>query len=296
MAYVSAFELGALCLQCSALYLLTGALVIVLLRASALFPLAWPSVAAPLPGRTAAITAGAALAATVAVAAVTWPSTAALPAGRASLEDLRKADPRFYDWYTGLPVLSKHAGVGDARHAVGNSRAPVTIVEFSDFECGYCRRNHELLKDLIGRRPGEVRVVYRHFPLDPACNEALDTDMHRRACRAAEAAECAARQSRFSEMADALFANQRSLYDRRIFALAQELGLDAGDFQDCMNKGLTLGAVIEDARLGNKLGINSTPTLFINGRQVTGTFESAVGYDLAVLIETRLAARASHQQ
>jgi protein-disulfide isomerase len=203
----------------------------------------------------------------------------------ATLEDIRKSDPEFYSWYTALPVTQLSQSDG---HMMGSPKAPVTIVEFSDFECAYCSRNHVLLNQLLERRPGLVRVVYRHFPLDTACNEGLESSVHTRACRAAEAAECAAQQGRFHEMANDLFSNQRRLFENYLFTLAERADLDMNTFRACMSEHSGRDAILTDTREGNRLKVTSTPTLFINGRQVVGTLADLDRYDYAVLIESRL--------
>jgi protein-disulfide isomerase len=164
----------------------------------------------------------------------------------------------------------------------------VTIVEFSDFECAYCARNHVILNELVERQPYLVRVVYRHFPLDATCNDALEKSVHSRACRAAEAAECAGKQGRFHEMADVLFANQRRLFENNLYELAESVGVDAKEFRRCMDEHAPRADIMADAHEGKRLDIRSTPTLFINGRKVVGTLPDLDRYEHAVLIESRL--------
>jgi len=219
------------------------------------------------------------------IAAINWPGVSRLPASAVSLEDIRRTDPEFYDWYLSQPVVDVDEEGGSVS---GDANAPVVIVEFSDFQCAYCRRSHELLKELLRRKPGSVRVIHRHFPLDKSCNVALDETIHAFACRAAEAAECAARQGKYEILADSLFAHQRQLFETNLFRLAERAGLDMQAFRRCMERGDGIAAVRADTRAGNRLGISSTPTLFINGRQISGTFEEPSGYDYAVLIETLL--------
>jgi protein-disulfide isomerase len=169
-------------------------------------------------------------------------------------------------------------------------KAPVVIVEYSDFECAYCRRNRELIRDLESRYPDLLRVIHRHFPLDPACNEAVEQSIHPRACRAAEAAECAALQNRYSEMADVLFENQDRLFESNLERLATRAGLDPERFRACLSSRETLAKIVADTRAGRALELTSTPTLFFNGRRVKGTLADAAKYDLAVMIEARIAA------
>ncbi len=289
MAYVSFFVLETVCLLCSALYAITAALVGLGLLALLRLAPAGTARPQPLPGLGKAV-AGMLILSVIgvaALAAVTWPSRSRLLAGDPpTLAELREADPDFYDWYTSLPVV--RTPLDEAGAVIGAPSAPVTIVEFSDFECGFCARNHRILKDLLERFPDTVRVVYRHFPLDAACNEALEASLHPRACRAAEAAECAALQGRFEAMADAMFEEQRRLYGENLERLAEGIGLDMDAFRRCMRERKTLSRVLEDSGLGNRLGITSTPTLFINGRRVVGTLENFDRYVFVVMLEARL--------
>lgn len=290
MAFVSVFVLGAICLQCTALYVVCLALAGLTVRASRLFAEAWPAVPAPV-NVSSALACLAVSTATVSVlAAASWPAPVRLPPSLISLAELRQSRPNFYKWYTGLPVYRSDAATGSAGRALGSETAPVTIVEYSDLECAHCRKNHIILKDLLIRRPDEVRIVYRHFPLDESCNESVPRSIHRHACRAAEAAECAARQGRFRDMLDLLFEHQNQLFESKLFKLADRAGLDRAAFESCMKGRRALARVVADSRAGAGLHLTSTPTLFINGRKVKGAFEQATDYDYAVLIEARLLA------
>ena len=279
MALVSFFVLETLCLMCSGLYLVALSLLGVIAATAARL-----SAASGRPPITAAAVATATVASLVgvgAVAALSWPVT--IDRGL-SAEEIRTDRAAFYQWFTELPV-ERVPATTERGNAAGVADAPVTIVEFFDFECGFCKRNHELLKDLLERRPGEVRVVYRHFPLDPSCNEAIPAPIHARACRAAEAAECAGRQGRFSDMADAMFQRQRQLFESNLARIAENLGLNMDDFRRCMAESEALEDVIDDCREGQRLEIASTPTMFFNGRRIEGSIDEEGGYDFAVTIE-----------
>jgi len=288
MAAVSLFVLETICLMCSGLYLVSACLLAVVAIAPKAYLEAGGRRGALLPGGMSG-SIGAALGAVAVFALLTWPATDAIGlAPSATLETIRDSDEEFFSWYTALPVVDAAAARGP-----GDSDKPVTIVEFSDFECGYCKKNHEMLKALQARLGGLVNIVYRHFPLDAACNEALDRSLHKHACRAAQAAECARAQDRFDDMIDVLFENQSRLFDEMLTKLADHLELDAAAFAECMADDASLEKVRTDARAGTRLKLTSTPTLFLNGRMVRGTLESADGYDRAVLIEARLAEGAS---
>jgi uncharacterized membrane protein/predicted DsbA family dithiol-disulfide isomerase len=283
MAAVSLFVLGTVCLLCTGLYVVTASLMALVVMARPAYKAVGGRSDAILPGGLPG-SLGAAIAGVAAVAVVSWPGTAAIALSpSASLETIRASDEQFFEWYMSLPLVDR------ALSGTGETDKPVTIVEFSDFECHFCAKNHAALTALKARLGGLVNIVYRHFPLDAACNDALKNSMHRNACRAAQAAECAGAQGRFHEMCDALFENQQRLFDAMIDKIAARLELDTAAFSECMAGDASLKKVLADARAGNRLKITSTPTLFINGRMVTGTFEDAAGYDRAVLIEARMA-------
>lgn len=161
--------------------------------------------------------------------------------------------------------------------ARGPADARVTIVEFSDFECPYCRRMVAPLRDLQAKFPRDVRLVYRHFPL---------RDAHPNAALAAEATECARDQGRFWEAHDALFAVNGRLQPAAIRKLGQELKLDARRFEQCLDSGRHAGRVRDDLAAAEAAGVNGTPAFFINGRFVSG----AVPLDkLVAIVEDELA-------
>ncbi len=176
-----------------------------------------------------------------------------------------------------LTFESPRIAVAAEGPSLGPSDAPVTIVEFSDFQCPFCRRAEDSLKQLRSRYQGKLRLVYRDFPLEQA---------HPQALAAAEAARCAAEQGKFWDYHDALFANQAALAVDKLKATAARLKLDSPSFNKCLDSAKYLGAVKKDAREGRRLGIRATPAFFINGRFVGGAaplenFESIINEELA---------------
>ena len=158
----------------------------------------------------------------------------------------------------------------------GPADAPVTIVEFSDYQCGYCQRAEATLRELDQLFPGKLRFVYRHLPLD----------FHKNALPAAKAAVCAERQSRFWDYHDLLFANQRSLFAANLLQYAEQIGLDSAAFQTCLEADGTRQRIEEDVAAAAALGARATPTFFINGILLHGaqdlqTFQSIVERELA---------------
>ena len=143
----------------------------------------------------------------------------------------------------------------------GNKNAPVTIVEFSDFQCPYCSRFHDTMKQVMENYPNQVKWVYKHFPLD---------SIHPYARKAAEAAECAGDQKKFWEYTDSLFEQQSEISLEFLPELATDLGLNVKKFNECLNTDKYASKVTADAQQGASIGVNGTPGNFINGQAVSG--------------------------
>jgi protein-disulfide isomerase len=143
----------------------------------------------------------------------------------------------------------------------GPRNAPVTIVEFSDFQCPYCLVFHNTLQQVMETYDDQVRLVYRQFPL---------TSIHTRAYDAALASMCANEQGSFWEMHDAMFANQHALEREQLKRTARELGLDGDEFDECLDLDEYADEVRADLQAGQALGVQGTPASFINGRFVNG--------------------------
>ena len=144
--------------------------------------------------------------------------------------------------------------------ALGPAGAPVTIMEFSDFQCLYCAKARVTVKELINRYPNRVRLVARDFPLA----------MHGLAAPMAEAAGCAAEQGGYWPYADALFERYRTLQQEDLPVRAGELGLDPVAFKICMDSGHNADEVAADVQEGQIAGVTGTPSFFINGRMISG--------------------------
>ena len=144
----------------------------------------------------------------------------------------------------------------------GAEDARVTIIEFSDFQCPYCQRADQVVKQVLERYPNDVRVVYRHLPLE---------NIHSRARPAAEASACAADQDQFWAYHDKLFANQRQLEDPDLKRFAEELGLDSARFDACVAERTHRDQVDVDAAAAQGAGVTGTPAFFVNGRLLSGS-------------------------
>ena len=158
----------------------------------------------------------------------------------------------------------------------GPANAPVTIVEFSDFECPFCSRVVPTLKQVEQNYGDKVRLVYRQFPLG----------MHQHAQKAAEASLCANEQGKFWEMHDKMFAQQQALSVDGLKAKAGEIGLDADRFNQCLDTAKYADQIKADVKAGAQAGVSGTPAMFVNGIFVNG----AVPYEqLAKMIDEELA-------
>ena len=143
----------------------------------------------------------------------------------------------------------------------GPDNAPVTIVEFSDFECPYCGGLFPTLKQVEKNYPDTVRIVYRQFPL---------TNLHPHAQKAAEASLCAAEQHKFWEFHDSMFGNQRELSVPDLKQRAIDMKLDTNAFNQCLDSGRENEAIQKDIQEGARAGVSGTPAMFINGRLLSG--------------------------
>src|SRR5262249_49339264 len=155
-------------------------------------------------------------------------------------------------------------------------QVPITIVEFSDFQCPYCQGVEPTLKQLLAKYEGRVSLGYRDFPL---------SQIHPQAQLAAEASRCAAEQARFWEYHDLLFANQSMLQEPGLIESARRLGLDEKLFASCLTSGKFRSQVQSDYQDGLKAGVTGTPAVFINGIFLSGNQPIA---DFSRIIEDEL--------
>ena len=142
----------------------------------------------------------------------------------------------------------------------GKADAPVTVVEFSDFQCPFCVRSRPTVTKVRETYGDKVRWVFRHFPLD----------FHAQAEKAGEAAACAGEQGQFWPMHDLLWANTAKLQVPDLKAHAATLGLDTAKFDECLDSGKLAGLVHADAEAGQGYGVSGTPAFFVNGRPLVG--------------------------
>jgi protein-disulfide isomerase len=150
--------------------------------------------------------------------------------------------------------------IADPMMTKGPAAAPVTIFEWSDYECPFCQRAQDVLQRLQGEFPDTVRFVFKDFPLRS----------HPNALPAALAARCAGAQGRYWEYHDLLFVGQPDLARDHLLGYARRLGLDASAFTECLDSGRYRDAVLAEQREGREAGVRATPTFFINQRKIEG--------------------------
>ncbi len=172
------------------------------------------------------------------------------------------------------PPKQEVAAVGPSK---GPSGAPITIVEFSDFECPFCSKAEVTVKDLLDAYPGKIRLVYRDFPLP----------IHKQAEKAAEASHCADDQGKYWEMHGKLFSAEGKLAPTDLKGYAREIGLDGPRFDRCLESGEKAKVVESHRKAGEEVGVTGTPAFFINGRMISGAqplenFKAIVDKELGV--------------
>lgn len=226
-------------------------------------------------------------------------------------ERLKRTKPKFYTWsellalplvfFLGLGLgwliwgqsvpspVADSAGSGAVRRfevsadddpSLGPANAPVTIIEFSDYQCPYCAKWHaEVFKRLMTDYQGKIRFVYRDFPL---------YSIHPQSEAAAEAADCAGGQNAYWQYHEALFSQKYALGNEGYLLYAKELGLGVDKFSQCLSDHRYQAEVEADFAAANKLGVNSTPTFYINGRGLIGAqpyeaFKQVIDEELAAV-------------
>ena len=149
----------------------------------------------------------------------------------------------------------------DSDHVLGPADAPVTVVEYGDYECPYCRGAARDVHLLLDQHPGEIRFVFRNFPIP---------QVHPHAEQAAEAAEAAAAQGKFWEMYDLLLRPASLLDLRSLLGYAERLGLDIARFENDVAGNIYASKIESDVQEGLRNGVNATPKFYVDGRRIDG--------------------------
>jgi protein-disulfide isomerase len=190
------------------------------------------------------------------------------------IEALRKQGPAIR---VSLEAPRVNVAVAASNPTLGAASAPITLIEFSDYQCPYCGRVEPTLKRLRAAYGDKIRFVWKDFPL---------TQIHPQAFKAGEAAHCAGDQGKYWELHDVLFSKQSELQLDDLKRHALTLGLKTDDFNQCLDSGKYAERVRDGVAEGGQLGVNSTPTVFINGRRFSGAqpyevFAAAIDEELA---------------
>ena len=188
-------------------------------------------------------------------------------AKRALIAELRKAGPEVRVL---IDAPRREVDIESSDPSLGRASAPITLIEFSDFQCPFCQRVAPTLKRLREAYGDKLRIVWKDFPL---------TQIHPQAFKAGEAAHCAGDQGKYWDYHDRLFANQQQLQPEDLKKHAADMGLDASAFGACLDSSKYGERVRDGVAQGQRLGVNSTPTIYINGRMLSGAqpYETFVG-------------------
>lgn len=159
---------------------------------------------------------------------------------------------------------------------IGADNPTLTITEFSDYQCPYCKRGYEEMRKLIQTYPSKVRLVHRHFPLDDSCNLELTRPFHPFACIYARMAVCAQKHGRFWEASDFLFNNGRQRDLIMVAELAKAIKVRKSSLDICLEETRTAEVIKEDLNAGRALRIHGTPTFVIGERTYPGQIPAEV--------------------
>lgn len=173
-------------------------------------------------------------------------------------------------------VIESKIGGAFGDYAQGNPSAPIQIVEFADFECPACRQMYTLLHSILSRYEGKYYFVFRNYPLDQACNPAIQGEFHKYACVAAMFTRCAGEQGKFWEALDLVFTDPllaseepvSQVRDALVTQAAESLSLDRDGVVECLTSGRYQEKIQSDIAAGNAAGLEGTPALWINGKAV----------------------------
>ncbi len=171
------------------------------------------------------------------------------------------------EWKKSTEVDLSLSDEGEGRdYSIGDREAPITIVEFSDFECPFCKRAFFELKKIVHEYP-EVRLVMKNYPLDQSCNRFMAGKRHEHACSAAEAVRCAGRQGeeKFWELSEEIYTRQNFTADA-IRESASKVGLQLEAFDRCIGEDTEMANVRQDIEVGGRLRLGGTPKLFVNNK------------------------------
>ncbi len=283
---VQTFELHTYCLLCLTSYLVTIGVFIIagfmLNRGAGFKKLYLAALLRPL-ASNAKISSGASAVLIISMVAFGW-AIAMLPANirlkSESYKVVNDAVEQFFVKWRDLPIKKIPVKPGDG--TFGNSASKVQIVEFSDFQCPFCKRTAFTMHTLLNSLGNRVFFVFKNYPLDNACNPKVTYQMHLYACKLAKLAYCSAQKGKFWNFHDAVFLNWDT---EKELVKPPEKGNDPlsnavtkgplssvfteGEYKKCLSNPAAEASIGQDLNLGTSFGITGTPTIFINGKQVT---------------------------
>lgn len=290
--YISVVELGYVCLWCMRLYGINAAVLVL----SAISGITRDD----LPGSKQLLTAAGVFVGTAALAITGQQAYRATLLGGTPRVEIaatpKESDPGEKD-PTGTPagvsfaVTTEDGTPANVAYAPGdawkgNPNAKIAVIEFADFECGYCKRTGFELRRLYEKYKDDVLFVFKHFPMNPKCNSGVNNMKHVDACNAAAASVCAQEQGSFWAMHDMMFKNNHQLKAEHILAYVEKLGLNEEQFRQCMVEERGLAKVKANAEEGKAAAIHGTPRIWIQGElyragqsaeQLAAAIERALG-------------------
>lgn len=177
-----------------------------------------------------------------------------------------------------------YSGFGED-YRLGSDEAKVVITEFADYQCPACASAKTLLDELHKKMGNQILIVFKNYPLSNQCNSSVQSDMHSHSCNIARLARCAGKKGRFWEFHRKAFDEQRSASLEQAKVWGKTVGLSDQEMDTCLTSKDILAKIQDDVALGNKIGVDSTPTIFINGRRFVGgrsvdSLENAVRQEL----------------
>jgi protein-disulfide isomerase len=274
LGWVSATELGTFCIFCISMYVLHGLLLLFVLLAG---------------GRSVGLPEGVDLRRSAGAAAIL-----AVALGSFAIGFGRHLDAQLLEAIVTGPAetsvgLEARDGsmvrlpkkiyeVSSAKHnwSLGPSDATVEVIEFADFQCGYCRKLSHVMTEIQNRYAEKVRFSFRHFPMDQSCNDTMSKTHHPEACTAAIASQCAGRQGKFKPFHDQLYKNQKHLKTPDLLHYADSLDLDVTAFSQCLSDPTVLAEIKDDIAAAAALNITGTPRTYVNGLEFRGAMSEGL--------------------
>jgi protein-disulfide isomerase/uncharacterized membrane protein len=166
--------------------------------------------------------------------------------------------------------LGSYRGQVTSGLTMGPADAPITVEEFTDFQCPYCSRAHMVMMEVMKRHKGKIHLVHRDYPLDNTCNPKITRPFHPQACRAAVFARCAAAQNKYWPFEEMLFSNSAFLSDNDLKRFAEKARIDLKRLEACVDSPTATELVQKDIAEGMRRGLRGTPTFFVNGKRFEG--------------------------